>query len=603
MLRAAAILFAMVVLGAVAFVLLGGGAEPPVPIESPGRPVDADAAVDAVGPDRVARLQDGDGSDLRSAVAEPASARGIIGRVRAAGGAPVAGAAVWLLRVDVEERLASATAGEGGEFVFPLGLPDDAGIGSFRVAAHHPAQGLALPVQVERPLPGAAAEVELVLREPGHGLGGVVVGPGGDPVGDQPVVMVWDHGPPPGVDWVTGRREAEVRTDASGRFVARGLRAGQWYVEFAPLDVPVGDVQDEVEWSVEVPSGSFGLRLALPVVRVEVVAVEAQGRVREVERIAVRGFDARDAGEVAARLARAASLEGLGIIAERRVEERERMVVYAVPGVFLVASAADGGSVAEAGLAVEPVPAVQRVELVAGDREVRTRVRLTVVHADGSLPARVLFRARRPDGSLVAPRELATVGQGWRELPADGVLAMPPGHVRVELLPDPFDAGGDWYATGSLPGIVELEVAPGGPPIDRRVPLEPAAWLDVVVEQAPGPATEAAREARAAEPAEGHVPIVRAAASIACGDTDERAVRLAWVRPDGSWLPTLGVPHLPGTRVVIRPLSVFPPGECRFAIKTWRPATREDAGGWPLTLSAGRNVLRLHLDAEGVLHR
>ena len=113
--------------------------------------------------------------------------------------------------------------------------------------------------------------------------------------------------------------------------------------------------------------------------------------------------------------------------------------------------------------------------------------------------------------------------------------------------------------------------------------------------------TDAARAAWLPKRLAGDQPVVKGYASIESERGAETALRLAWVEADRTWTPVLGVPHRPGATVVLRALGAFEPGPCRFALQTWRPATIEDAAGWPMMLQEGRNLVRLRLDADAVL--
>lgn len=598
----------LAVLGVGVFLTMRGGAAPepigtdPGPAEatageSGARGEPAPAGAEVHDPERAA-LPDADLGHMLP------DGFGVVGTVRSVGGEPAPGSAVWLLRADREQRIASTTADERGRFAFPLGFGDDAGLPGFRVSAHHPDHGLATPVVVPRPEAGESVRVDVVLDVEGLAIAGVVRGPAGDPVPDHAVALVRaDDAPEAGPEWRAGRSQVEIVTRGDGSFVARGLRVGTWEVDFEAPDAPVGFDVEPPPLRVLTAAGAADLELRVPFVRVRFDVLGADGRPRKVDSVSIRAFDVTEAEQAEVRFENREDLDAPPLYVERRRREDARDVtVWAAPGSFLIASAADGGSISELGLRVEASPAVRQVPVTVRATAATTVLRLQVLRPDGSAPDSVLFRVRRPDGLLVAPPELEDVGGGWRRLPGDGRITVPPGRLSFELLGDAFDAGRSWYPTSSLPAEFEWNVPPPPTSDARTVRLQAGAWVEVEIAQADAPPTAAARAAWRDERLPGDVPVVKGYASIEPTRGPERALRLAWITPDGTWRALLGVPYRPGETVVLRALGVFEPGPCRFAIQTWRPATVEDSAGWPLDLLPGRNVIRLRMDADAVLH-
>jgi hypothetical protein len=596
---------------ALAVALGGGGGSPPPGRSAAASPDDAggsgrvEAPLPAAEPraaDPAPRRSAGDGLD--AVCAGLPTGTGLCGIVRGVDGAAVADAIVWLLRADRDERLATAVADGEGRFAFPLGFDDDRDLPAFRLAAWHAAEGLARPELVPRPAADAFGRFDPVLDAGGASIAGRVLGPAGDPLGGYPLTLVRiDESPEVGPEWVLGRSDAEIASAADGSFVARGLRPGLYELDHEPSDEPLGFADPPPPLRISVPTGALAVELRLPFVQVDCAVVDG-GREVSAERIGLRAFAPADADRVEARHAAGeAPEEGDGRSASRRATEAGRLVAFAAPGTLLIAAASRGGRLAEGRHRVAASPAVQELRLDVGADRATTGVRLLVEGPGGSRPGRVLFRASRSDRLAVAPEGLADLGSGWRELPVDGAIQLPPGSLRVELLGEPFLGDRAWFPTTTRMEVFDWRIPPSSAgPVERRVELRPGAWIEVELVADRGEPGPGARAAWLDQRLPGGVPLLRGRAWLEGRGGSEIGLQFASIAADGTWTQVRGIPQRPGETVRLRILAVFEPGAARLALQTWRPATVEDGGGWPLVLVEGRNAVRLRLDAEGVLH-
>lgn len=154
-----------------------------------------------------------------------AGAGGLAGVVRAAGGVPVAGAMILVTDAD-GEVLATATAGEGGDFAFAE-LPD----GTFTVAVnatgYRPA---ALPVEIG---PRGTGRLDVTLSSGARLQGTVRAGAARLPLRDARVTLVDAEG-----DVV-----ATATTGDDGRYAFSDLPAGDFTLiasGYPPAATPVG---------------------------------------------------------------------------------------------------------------------------------------------------------------------------------------------------------------------------------------------------------------------------------------------------------------------------------------------------------------------------
>jgi hypothetical protein len=594
-------------LGAVLWGLVVGGAgdDGPGPLDPTEPSVANPATVRGAGTEpassRVAAPVASD--DLRDRVR---SEGGVVGVVRGSSGLPVPRALVWLLDEDLENRLGFARTDAQGRFAFGRGegladAPD-----SVAIAGHHAAHGFAEPVTISLPRAGVVDSVELALDRDRQRIEGVVRGPGGDPFPGFPVALVWLDGPQPDAqDWRVGGSDADLRTDAEGRFAALGMRPGRYELEYEPDRVPLGFANAQPDALVEIDTGVRPFRLDVPCVRVEFEVHDGGDALEVADRIAFRVFSSADADRIEATYPGGEPVPTVGEFDQRQsIEATASAVIFAAPGALVLAAASRDGRVVESRLRVERSPASQRVRLDLADvPKGGTAVRLDVRRPDGARPSQSLIRVRRPDGLLEAPVGLADVGSGFCLLPPSGEIRLPQGPVRIEVLGDGFEVGRAWYETDSKIASFDLDVPAAPGRVEQAVELGVAAFLEIEVVADLGTPNAAARAAwLPPTPETGGAPLLRAYASAESVETGETALRLAWIGDDGTWNPARGVPHEPGRTVRIRPLGAFAPGAVRFALQSWRPATADDARGRTVPLLPGRNVLRYRLGLDGVLY-
>jgi hypothetical protein len=531
---------------------------------------------------------------------------GLVGVVRGRDGLPVPRALVWLLDEDLERRLGFARADVQGRFAFGRGEEIADAPETAAIAAHHAAHGFAEPMPVTIPGAGHVESIDVSLDGHDQRIEGTVRGPAGDPFPDFPVALVWLDGPSPNdPDWKVGGADADLRTDAEGRFSALGMRPGRYELEYEPDTIPLGFVEAPPDALVEIDTGTRPFRLDVASVRVDFDVFDGGETPQVADRIAFRVFAPQDADRIEASYPGEEPVPTVGEFDQRQsIGETASTAIFAAPGALVFAAASRGGRVVERRYRVASAPARQRVVLdLAAVPEGGTRVRLDVRRAAGGRPEQALVRARRPDGLLAAPIGLEDVGSGFCALPESGEIRLPPGPVQVDVLGDGFDVGRAWYETDSRMVSFELDVPPAPGRIDRVVELDVAAYLEIEVVADAGTPNAAARAAwLPPTPETGGVPLLRTYASAESDELGETALRLAWIGPDGGWNPARGVPHEPGRTVTLRPLGAFAPGSIRFAMQSWRPATADDARGRLVPLRPGRNVLRYRLGLDGVLY-
>lgn len=535
-----------------------------------------------------------------------AAGGGITGVVRGRAGLPVPRALVYLLDRGLERRIGFTRADPQGRFSFGRedGLFDAAE--ELALAGHHAEHGFAEPRPVLLPRAGQVESVELTLDRDHLRIEGRVLGPDAAPFPDFPVALVWMEGPERDApDWLVGGSDADLRTDEDGRFVALGMRAGRYEVEYEPDTIPLGFREDAPDALVEIDAGLGPIRLEVASVRIDVDVVGGDGSPQVADKIAFRVFAPDQADRVGAAFPGRTPIPTVGEFDQRQsIEQTASTAIFVAPGALVVVAASRAGRVVEQRYRVRSSPARQAIRLdfaeVARDG---TLVRLDVRRPLGGRPAETLVRVRRPDGLLHAPLGLVDVGSGFCVLPPSGEILLPPGPCRLEVLGDGFEVGRAWFETDTRIAAFDLEVpAPPGR-VEHTVDLGVASYLEIEVVADQGIPNAAARAAWS-DPPEGTrgEPLLRAYASAETEELGETALRLAWIGDDGSWHPARGVPHVPGAMTRIRPLGAFAPGAVRFAMQTWRPATADDARGRTLALVPGRNVLRYRLGLDGVLY-
>lgn len=531
---------------------------------------------------------------------------GITGVVRGRAGLPVPDAFVYLIDRSLERRVGFTRADRQGRFSFlRTGDLVDAAE-ELALAGHHAEHGFAEPRLVLLPRAGQVESVELSLDRDRVRIEGRVLGPDAAPFPDFPVALVWMEGPDRNApDWLVGGSDADLRTDEDGRFVALGMRAGRYEVEYEPDTIPLGFREDPPEALVEIDAGSGPIRLEVASVRVDVEVVEGLQDPQVADRIAFRVFTPDDADRIGAAYPGRTPIPTVGEFDQRQsIEKTASTAIFVAPGALVVVAASRGGRVVEQRYRVRPSPARQVVRLDFADVAVDgTSVRLDVRRPSGDRPVETLVRVRRPDGLLHAPVGLADVGSGFCVLPASGEIRLPPGPARLEVLGDGFEVGRAWFETDTRITAFDLEVpAPPGR-VERRVDLGVAAYLEIEVTADQGSPSAAARAAWLDQSGDASgPPLLKAYASAETEELGETALRLAWIGADGGWHPARGVPHVPGSTTLVRPLGAFTPGAVRFSLQSWRPATADDARGRTVALVPGRNVLRYRLGLDGVLY-
>ncbi|MFO1053678.1 MAG: carboxypeptidase-like regulatory domain-containing protein [Planctomycetota bacterium] len=526
----------------------------------------------------------------------------IAGLVVSDTGAPVQGALVVLVHPTDEDVLDQRTSDARGRFLFPVGI-DSEEFESFRLAAQDPARGLSALQSVRKPQKGEITIVELHATLAFGSITGRVLGPGGRPVPDHPVMLVRTDPAQETFEWTYGRDDCEVRTGPDGSFVARGLRPGKFEIDASPREEPAGQLVRSAEDRPEAVTDGPLVTVELPWTRVDVIAVGRDDKEQSVNGFILHVFVEPLAQLAAQRFATGEALEGPDLVAtaNRSGSSGSRASFWVSPGCFVVAEIDDGPRHAREGAWVARDVAVQEIRVgksAAADGRFAVHVRSD----DGTAIREVFARITSTGQVPVVPVGAEDLGAGYVRVDPAKPFALAPSSYGVEILADPAWGSSRPLADEFLPATFEIAIAPAGS-VEREVVFTHAARIEFEVQCD-------ASNLKGAEPDRfagrvGDVPIARLNGNLWRHDDILAPLLFAMPSPDDPkrYVEVAGVPWKPGETTHARVLTAVAPGAASLSVSSWRSATEDPEGAhWPVELVRGVNRFRLRLDADLVVH-